>query len=248
MKNPNVIVSSDYGPIIINRNDNGVGKQICEVGYFSIDDVELMRQLIAHILVTKGSATFYDIGANVGTHTLAMAKCFGDKLKIRAFEAQRLIYYMLCGSSAINGITNAYLYLNAVSDVAGIDIDVRTPDYGLEQNFGGLELVKPKRTDNQNMSFVGVEKVSTVTIDSFNEQVDFIKLDIEGMEDKALNGGAYTINKYRPMLFIETLKTDMDAVLFFLRENNYKAFERSMDMIAIPSEQNISISNLRQIL
>lgn len=42
MKNPNTVISSDYGPIIINLNDNAIGRQISQYGYWATDDINLI--------------------------------------------------------------------------------------------------------------------------------------------------------------------------------------------------------------
>lgn len=248
MKNPNVIVSSKYGPIIINRYDNGVGKQISQLGYFSESDVDLIRKIIAVLLQTRDSITFYDVGANVGTHSLAIAKSFEDRVKIRAFEAQRFVYYMLCGTVAINGLENVSCHLNVVSDVNNLTIDIKTPDYNVGQNFGGLEIVMPPHSDNQDMHLTHIEKIDTVTIDSYGEQVDFLKMDIEGMEDKALQGAVATFERSRPIVFLEILKTDVAFCLDFMRRLDYRIYQKELDVIGIPAEMNLDFSDLKRLV
>jgi hypothetical protein len=50
----------------------------------------------------------------------------------------------------------------------------------------------------------GGEEAITTTIDSFNlPKLDFIKLDIQGFEHKALIGGINTIKNNMPTIFIE---------------------------------------------
>src|SRR5260370_34734642 len=116
MKNPNVIISSAYGPIIINVNDTQVGKDIIQYGYWGFEEIALIRHLIDRRLEKDKTITFYDVGANIGTHTFAIAKEHSAKVTIRAFEAQRNIYNMLCGTIAINGITNVFCYHSAGSN------------------------------------------------------------------------------------------------------------------------------------
>ncbi len=48
--------------------------------------------------------------------------------------------------------------------------------------------------------------VQTSTLDSHNlENVDFIKIDVEGYEPEVLQGAERTITTYNPVLFIEVL-------------------------------------------
>lgn len=247
MKNPNAIINSDYGPIIININDAIIGKNISATGFWATDDIELIKQLLNHIYLQKEQITFYDVGANIGTHSLALAKTYGKKIKIRAFEAQRQIFNMMCGTLAINGISNVHCHNLAVSNEPEKTIEIALPDYGMPNNFGGLELIPAQRSDNQRMLKPSYEKVSTTILDTFNEPVDFIKMDIEGMEDKALQGCKSIFQNFRPICFIEILKTDAKFVFDFMAKHRYIGFQKSNDLIAIPIEHNIQITGLERV-
>jgi len=244
MKNPNVIVCSDYGSIIVNANDSGVGRTIIESGYYATIDIELIKQLLNFLYLRKDKLVLYDVGANIGTHVLALAKTYGEKLSIRAFEAQRFIFYMTCGTVAINGLQNVHCYNLAVSNENGKYIDLMLPDYSKENNFGSFELVPPIKSDNQNMVKNSNETIGTVTLDSFNESVDFIKMDVEGMEDKALEGAERVIRNSRPICFIETLKSDFGFLVNYFHSKNYCGFQKGDDLIAIPLEFAIQIEGL----
>lgn len=247
MKNPNAIITSDYGPIIVNVNDDVIAKHISSLGYWATDDINLIKQLIEFQLKNSQHLTFYDIGANIGTHSLAVAKSFDSKVTIRAFEAQRQIFNMLCGTMAINGLSNVYCHHNAISDVSGMNIEINLPDYGKPNNFGGLELIKPVNSDNSSMIINDHEMVTTLSIDSFNEKIDFLKMDIEGMENKALLGGTDSITQWRPICFIEILKTDVNYVLDFFKGKDYLGFQKNADLIAIPRELGIQIDGTHKI-
>lgn len=247
MKNPNVIVSSDYGSIIINRFDQFIGRDISRDGYFGIDDINIIKLLLNSQIDKFGKIAFYDVGANIGTHTLAIAKSYKEKVSIRAFEAQRQIYHMLCGTLAINGISNTKAYLNAVSDRDGEEIEINLPDYNEPNNFGGVELVPAISSDNHKMIKTSIDRIKTITLDSFDERVDFIKMDIEGMEKEGLLGSQKTIEAHRPICHIEMLKTDVDFVLSFFQSRNYIAYENSINLIYIPAEYRLNISGLKRI-
>ena len=248
MKNPNVVISSNYGPIIININDQYIGKSISQNGYWAIEDINLIIKLLDHqIKKLSRNIIFYDVGANIGTHSLAIGKYFSDQIKIRAFEAQRIIYNMLCGTMAINGLTNVFCHHLAISNSDISEIEFSLPNYNLFNNFGGLELITAKNTDNQNMSKSGSEFVKVITLDSFSERVDFIKMDIEGMEDKAIEGVKETIDKHRPICFFEVAKTNSEAILVFFKSRKYSAYINSMDAIFVPDEYQLNIDGLSKV-
>jgi len=247
MQNPNVIISSDYGPIIVNNNDRYIVPQIKLDGYWDAGGIDFIKKLLEIQFKTRPVITFYDVGANIGTHALALGKTYGDRIMIRAFEPQRLMFHMMCGTLAINGLTNTYAYHHAVSDVDGVELRFELPDYGKTNNFGGLEIIPAKISDNQDMIKKGFESVKTITIDSFHEKVDFIKLDVEGMEHKALMGALNTIQSHRPICQVETVKTDADFVIEFFRAKNYHGFQQGGDLLALPAEYEIDLKRSKRI-
>jgi hypothetical protein len=53
------------------------------------------------------------------------------------------------------------------------------------------------------------------------ERLDLLKLDVEGMEAEALDGARETIERCKPILFVETIKSDKDAITAALRNEGY---------------------------
>jgi FkbM family methyltransferase len=249
MPNPNVVISSDHGSLIININDF-IGGQIAQHGYWARADIALMRQIIGKRLESRQRLRIYDVGANIGAHTLALAKLAPGRLEVRAFEAQRQIFYMLCGNVALNGLRHVHCHHLAVSNVSGQRLEIDVPDYDQPGNFGALELIPPVRSDPDCMRMSGTkEMVTTVKLDDYDEPVDFIKMDIEGMEDKALQGAAGLFRRHRPGCFLEIHKTDAAAVLAFFRSLDYVGFRvNKSDLIALPREDGITIGRARQVI
>ena len=245
----NKLVNSVHGPMIINSNDQYIGRSIELTGGWALDDVTLIESFCNLILENKSSMRLYDVGANIGSHTVALAKKFGDRISVRSFEAQRQVYYMLCGNVAINGLDNVECEYAAVSDGSESSLSIELPDYNKFNNFGGLELIAPKTSDNQNMVKNRFEVVECVTLDQFDEAVDFIKMDIEGMEHLALTGAKKLLKKSRPICFIEIGKTDVDAVKSIFRELDYIAYEyNANDWIFCPAESTFEITSLEKIV
>ena len=234
--------------MIINANDQYIGRSIEVYGYWANEDIDLIKSLVGLLLTKKPTVSYYDIGANIGTHTVALAKTYGDKITVRSFEAQRQVYYMLCGNISINGLNNVHAHHLAMSNKSSETIDIDLPDYSMPNNFGGLELMNSLRSDNQYMTKNATEAVETVCIDDFDEQVDFIKMDIEGMEHLALEGGKKTIAKYRPICFVEMWKCDIDAVKKFFKKLNYIAYQYKLDdWIFFPKESEFCVNNASKI-
>lgn len=247
MKYPTIVQPSDFGPIIVSKNDTIISRMITQNGYWASDDIQLISKILEYRLKAKQRVVFYDIGSNIGTHTLALGNLFRNRIMTRAFEAQRQIYYMLCGTVALNNLTNTFCHHNAVSNVSDELMDISLPDYSANNNFGALELRPPRNSDNQKMIYRNRETVKTITVDHCNEAIDFMKLDIEGMEDAALRGAKQSIDQHRPACLIEMHKTDAAFVLEFFKSRNYAAWMKSENLIALPKEMNVTLNGVKRL-
>jgi FkbM family methyltransferase len=242
-----VTAATDHGTLIVNRFDQmivggnagfGVGLQLLENAHFDPDEVHLLlRALDLRRQCYGDGVVAIDCGANVGVHTIEWAKHMTGWGAVLAIEAQERIYYALAGNIAINNCFNARAMHAAVSDRAGT-MKIPVPDYSVAASFGSLEL--KKRDGNE---FIGqaidysehkMVEVPTVSIDSLNlTRVDLIKIDIEGMEMEALAGAAHCIGAMRPILLIETIKSDKDAIAAWLNNLDYTIIETGINFFAI---------------
>ena len=198
----------------------------------------------------KNRIVFYDVGANIGTHSIALSNIFKNKIVIKAFEAQSNIYEMFNQTIKINNLDNIKLYHNAVSDKNDEIIRVNLPDYSKNNNFGGLELFKPSQnSDNNQMKKSGIfEDIKTIKLDIFDEEVDFIKIDVEGMENLVLEGSKKLIVNHRPLLFMELLKSKLDEITEFFKDKDYTIYIKGMDAFIIPVESKINLEGLKRLL
>ena len=247
MRIPNVLVASAYGPIIVNFRDRYIGARIIEGGYALKGEIENLIKLCEALLSQGAPIAVLDLGANVGTHSLALAKTFDGRITVHAVEAQRQIFHMLCGTMALNGLDNVRCYRAAVSDRAGETLTYDLPDYRQANNFGSVELLPPKRSDNQKLAKSGREAAPTITIDNFAVKVDLIKLYVEGMELRALEGGRHTIARDKPIIFLEFIKSDQDAIAAFLGQQGYHGYAIEKDLVAVPPERKITITGLKKV-
>jgi FkbM family methyltransferase len=241
---PNIVAQSIFGPIIVNSNDEFIAKSILQTGAWALPEISIIGRMIEVMLTRKNKVVFYDIGANFGAYTLALARKFDDKITIKAFEAQRLLYYMLCGTMALNNLDNVECFRCAVSDTSGEKIDFETPDYFALNNFGAVEILPPMY-DSDAPSLVKsgkIDSVLTVRIDDFREEIDFLKIDIEGMELKAILGGAQCIERHRPVCIVEFTKTNKDAVAAFFHQRNYRAYLMGGDLVCVPDDREFGLS------
>lgn len=183
----------------------------------------MLRDIVREI----DKPVFFDVGANLGSFTMGLAKTIKENGGlIYAFEPQRVVFNCLCGSVCMNGYDNIFVDHNAVGD--GKDESIETPrfDYSETCSFGSVEfgdrqnerLHQERRKDGQK------DFVKVVTLDSFIdkvEKVDLIKIDVEGMEESVLDGAKAMIEKHKPVLFIEYLKSDKSKMRKTIEDFGY---------------------------
>jgi FkbM family methyltransferase len=136
-----------------------------------------------------------DLGANIGYFSLIASKLVGEKGHIFSFEASPKVYELLCKNCSLSNKNISHFNL-AVADKEGI-LRFNLPRNPKEQGSGSLS------TDNS-----GDIEVRGISIDRFVQtekitKLNFIKMDIEGAEVKALLGMKETIFKYRPKILFE---------------------------------------------
>ncbi len=204
----NDVMQTRHGVMLCNRHDKYIGRSIERYGEFSRGEAELFEKVV------QPGWTVVEAGANIGAHTLMLAKRVGPRGSVYAFEPQRVVFQMLCANMALNDIGNVYCRQEGLGETPGT---VRVPplDYGSENNFGGLSLGGETG-----------ELVPVVTLDGLDlRECQFIKVDVEGMELSVLKGAKRTIERLRPILYVENDRSEQSAWLIeFLFSLGYRLF------------------------
>jgi FkbM family methyltransferase len=237
--------------MIINIKDDTIGMCISEYGFWGTADIKLIESILTSLFKDSPRMVILDIGTNIGTHTLAFAKFPFPNVEVHGFEAQREIFYMLAGTISLNNLSNVYCHNFAVSNVSGMQLDIPKVDYSVKANFGSYELERaPKSWTSEDMYVAGfTESIKSIRIDDMGlTDVKLIKIDVEGMEDKVIEGAEATIDANRPVIFFETFKTNLDPILKNLSSKSYAIFlTTGQDAICIPSEHNMGINGATRL-
>ena len=169
----NQLADCRYGKMLFNRNDRYIGKSLNLYGEYSEAEIDLFRQIV------KPGSLVVEVGANIGTHTLFLARQVGLDGAVVAFEPQRVVFQSLCANMALNSVTNVQCFQKAVGAETG-EILVPSLDCSREENYGGLSLEGWQQG----------ESTPLVTIDSLNVgRCALLKVDVEGAEPRVLRGG-----------------------------------------------------------
>ena len=135
-----------------------------------------------------------DIGANIGPYSLYAALRPG--IDIYAFEPAAANYQSLCENIAANGRNDAIrAYCVALNDrtmLAMLNIEDAAAG-GFPSGFGS-----DRNADGQTVRVAARQSAIGFSIDDFRRifalpPINYLKLDIDGIEDKVLAGGAETL-------------------------------------------------------
>jgi FkbM family methyltransferase len=249
-----VIASTNHGSMLVNRYDYcliengggyGVGYQLLNTSAFDPYEINFAVQLLISREKHFGKGVVaIDCGANIGVHTIEWAQAMYGWGEVIAFEAQERIYYALAGNIALNNCFNAKAIFAAVG-LKGGEILVPMPNYFSPSSFGSLEIRKKSNTEfiGQDIDYSEENCVKTkmVSIDQLNlKRLDFIKIDIEGMEMEALIGAEKSINKFKPQLIIEKIKSSENEIREFVEKYGYQIFPLGINLVAVHKDDPAS--------
>ena len=214
MKLKNVCNEFKYGKIIFPAGDSYIGTSLALYGEYSEGEVQLYKQFIR-----KGQ-TVVEVGSNIGSLTIPIAQFVGEEGKVYAFEPQRLMFQILCGNMALNNLQNVYCYNKGAGD-KNTTIKIVDKIYEEGANIGAFKLEeKPE----------GYE-VDVVTLDSFNiPSVDFLKVDVEGMELQVLQGAEKLIEKFNPIIYLEIDNETLETEKQWLKAKGYKLYRHTVPL------------------
>ena len=135
------------------------------------------------------NSVFYDIGANIGTHSLLIGCGYPD-IDVIAFEPVEENYNKLCKN----------IELSQAGNVNAIQKAVFNESKTVTMNKTGQKAGEGKH----HVSESGETKIETVTATELTElpEPDYIKIDVEGAEYKALLGLTEFLHSL-PVLYIE---------------------------------------------
>ena len=153
-----------------------------------------------------------DGGANWGVHTITLSKLAKE---VWAFEPSKKNFSLLEKNIEYNKCKNVKAINKALSEKTGIAM------LEVSESAGSYKIGNKGK----------LEKIETVRGDEFNQNFDFIKLDIEGHELEALRGMENLLKK-KPVLVVEYNPSILESpadFLDFLAGLGYRFFDIKAD-------------------
>jgi FkbM family methyltransferase len=144
-------------------------------------NVEIVKEYIKN---NNRNNTYIDVGVNIGTHSIVYSKIFNNVI---AFEPDEYNYNQSKENFIINNVHNINLYNKGLGDCN--------------------KFVSMKRHSEHSrgcLYTVNGGNIECVTLDSLElNNIDYIKIDVEGNELSVLRGAIETINRNQPIIEFE---------------------------------------------
>jgi FkbM family methyltransferase len=144
-----------------------------------------------------------DIGANIGAHTLQLARRVGSSGRVFAFEPTLFAHAKLLKSLALNPglatVVKPEQLMLLASDKKTTELEIYS-SWPLENE------------DKLHVKHLGrlrsTEGALAISLDTYLKQagvprVDFIKLDVDGFECEVLEGARHCLNQFHPTILME---------------------------------------------
>jgi FkbM family methyltransferase len=179
-----------HGTLVHDEQDDLIGRCLQLYGEWAEEEIFLLSSLIA-----PGDVVF-DLGANIGTHSIAFSERVGPKGIVVAVEAQSRVSAILAANLKLNDVKN-------VRRIEGIvcerDVVVfETINRLLSNNFGAVTF-KDIEDDKAEKRPLAAFRIDSLKYD----QCNLIKADVEGMEVEAFKGAWGLITATRPYIYFE---------------------------------------------
>ncbi|MEM7210554.1 MAG: FkbM family methyltransferase [Pseudomonadota bacterium] len=145
----------------------------------------LLDRALPHLRECRTAA---DIGANIGNHAVFMGLIAGIP-EVTCFEPQRYVFGLLQKNLAVNGLEH-----------------FKTINSAVGSRVGGADMVLHRNTSFHGTAYresTDGEFPVTTLDESFPDGIDFIKIDVEGMQMEVLGGAVETLKAHKPTLWME---------------------------------------------
>ncbi len=138
---------------------------------------------------------FYDIGANAGIVAVDVARTFGERVTVHAFEPQPTLAASLATSIALNAFTRAHVHQHLLGDTSG-EADLYVPDHGVHSSLVSRE-AGATRLRCRMETIDGLVAAGTLP------PPNVMKIDAEGAELRVLLGAQNIVSAKPPAIVFE---------------------------------------------
>ena len=177
----------------------------------------------------KEGDTVIDIGAHIGRYTITSSKQVGNTGKVVAIEADPDNFQLLKRNIVLNNLTNV-LSLNYA--VFSTRTRMKLYEQSASAKYNSVMLARAAKT--KNYVEVNADTLDSILKQNGINQVNWIKIDVEGAEFEVLKGSTKTLSGENVFLFMEIHNiadpSHYGNIVDFLKRHNYEiTFEQRYD-------------------
>ena len=229
-------------------NDPGISTELKIFGSHEPLNTKILSKII------KTGMTCLDIGGNIGYYVLLERQLVGDKGKVVAIEPVKRNYEFLQQNIALQNVSNISTYNFACGNKNG------TVPFVIDRESNGCWIV-PDGVKNPDPSRGTITNVPIRILDEFIEEIslnelDFIRMDVEGFELNILKGLKQSLEKFKPIISFELHKNFLGVdgtreIFELLDKLDYKIesfVTRDLDIPMIGKMNNVKQPSLKEAL
>lgn len=165
-------------------------------GAQAYSELTLLEALLGELRKTRDRVVFYDVGANMGHHTLFMA----DKVDaVIAFEPYLPLQHLIRQKIDLNGLENVRIVPVALGDAD----EVRLYYPGSTVNSGTGTFVPDNEESRREPVPLKIRRGDRICGELDLPNIDLLKVDVEGFEPLVFRGLAERIRRDRPAILTE---------------------------------------------
>ncbi|MCK1511904.1 FkbM family methyltransferase [Bradyrhizobium sp. 190] len=183
---------------------------------------------IALSKLTEPSSLVLDIGANIGAHTLRLAKLVGPKGRVLAFEPTDFAFRKLrrnldLNPSLASRVDAFHCFLTATDGTVVPDAIYSSWPLVAEAGLHPKHLGREMQTDSAQ-----ARSLDSILAEHADRKVHLVKLDVDGFECDVLRGAPSLLRDARPTFVMELAPyvldergTSLDQLLSYFIPNGY---------------------------
>jgi len=171
--------------------------------FYEMSELSWLRRLV------DPGGTFFDIGANVGNHSLFAGKFLGFNT-IVPIEPNPLAYQLLKMNVDLNHLIDMF-------DLSHLGIGLS------DERVGGYAMQKRKKNLGGARMLPGQGELEVFRADDRLKDYTptLIKIDVEGMEMNVLNGLSGILRRATPLIMVEIGRNNVAAFATWRKDNGY---------------------------
>lgn len=219
---------------ILMRSNSLIGRMVYSMR-FEQEEGKFLRRTLGQ------GMTVFDVGANVGWHTILMSQVVGPTGAVHAFEPFPETFHNLQLNVAINKLNQVTPQCLALSHEPGmISFHVFPEGYDVYNSIGAKDRQEGVQATQQ-------VSVPATTLDDYCRQrkltsLDFLKIDVEGAEEFVLRGGQKVLEQSpKIIILIELFEpsarqcgSSVAAALEFLESLGFSSYKLTPDGLPVP--------------